>query len=225
MKLFQLARQEGRRKLNEHEVYKLLESYGIKMAEGGIAYNSEEALRIAERVGYPVVLKVSSREIIHKTDVGGVCLDVKTAEQVKEEFDAMIKRVKEKMPQASIDGVFVQKMVKDGYELILGGKRDEVFGPIVMLGLGGIYVEVFDDVSFRIAPVDEKEAMKMIDELKFAKVLKGFRGSPANLKELAKTVAKLSRMMMENPEIAEVDINPLLAGGKVVALDARVILY
>jgi acetyl-CoA synthetase (ADP-forming) len=210
------------RKLDEIEAFKLLSRYGIKSPRIELARSREEALKIAERIGFPVALKVASKDIVHKTDVGGISLDIKNSEQLEKEFDEMIKRVKKKT-QAQISGVFVQKMVKGGYELILGGKRDQVFGPVVMLGAGGIYVEAFEDVSFRIAPIDQGEAMRMIEELKFSKVLKGLRGEPANLKEIARAVASLSKLMVCYKEIAEVDINPLLVTKEAIALDARVI--
>jgi len=210
------------RKLDEIEAFKLLSKYGIKSPKIELARSREEALKIAERIGYPVVLKIASKDIVHKTDVGGISLDIKNPEQLVREFDEMIKRVKERT-QAQISGVFVQKMVKGGYELILGSKRDQVFGPIVMLGAGGIYVEAFEDVSFRIAPIDEREAMKMIEELKFSRVLNGLRGDPANLKDIARAASSLSKLMVQHKEIAEVDINPFLAAKEAIALDARII--
>ncbi len=211
------------RKLDELEAFKLLSKYSIKTAKLELAKTSEEALKIAEKMGYPVVLKIASKDVVHKTDVGGVSLDVRTPEQLKREFELIIKRVREKMPWVQVSGVFLQKMLK-GYELILGGKRDEIFGPVVMLGAGGIYVEAFGDVSFRIAPIDEREAARMIEELKFSKVLKGLRGEPANLKEIARAAANLSRLIYEHKEIAEVDINPLLVGKEAVAVDARILV-
>jgi succinyl-CoA synthetase beta subunit len=211
---------KGFRKLDEIEAFKLLSKYGIKIARIELARSREEALRIAERIGYPVVLKVASNDIVHKTDIGGVILDIKTPDQLEREFEEMMKRLGGLKAQFS--GVFVQKMVKGGYELILGGKRDKVFGPIVMLGAGGIFVEAFEDVSFRIAPIDEKEAMKMIEELKFSRVLKGLRGETANLKEIARATSSLSKLIARHKEIEEVDINPLLVSKEAVALDVRV---
>lgn len=211
-------------KLDDLDAFRLLSKYGIKTVMPELARNVDEALKAAERMGYPVVLKIASKDIMHKTDVGGISLDIKTPEQLEEEFVSILKRVKERIPQAGISGVLVQKMVKGGYELILGGKKDDVFGSIIMLGAGGIYVEAFEDVSFRIAPIDEEEAMRMIEELKFSKVLKGLRGEPANIKEIARAAARLSRLVYEHEEIVEVDVNPLLAGKDVVALDARIIV-
>ncbi len=222
-RFFQQIKDQGRNFLTESESRQVLSKYEIKVVEGEIAETAQQAVKIAERIGYPVVLKIVSKDVLHKTDLGGVMLNIKTPEEVARSFDEIIKNVKSKMPHASVEGIFVQKMVQ-GYELIIGGKRDKVFGPVVMMGLGGIFVEALEDIAFRIAPIDDKEAVKMLGELKASKILYGLRGKPANIKEIAIVVSKLSKIIIENKEIAEIDINPLIASDKAIALDARIIL-
>ncbi|MFH8080568.1 MAG: acetate--CoA ligase family protein [Candidatus Aenigmatarchaeota archaeon] len=220
--LLQLAVKDGRKALREEEIKIFLSHYGVKIAEGKVATNLNEALKIAGSIGYPVVLKLVSKEIIHKTDVGGVFVDIKSPEELSKCYEELISNARR--AGIAMQGVLVQKMVKSIYETIVGGKRDPVFGPIVMFGSGGIYVEIFKDVSFRLAPIDQKEAMKMIQETKAFLILKGFRGKAANIKEVAKLLVVLSKIMIENPEIAEIDINPLLVGEEAVAVDAKILL-
>ncbi|MCS7135017.1 MAG: acetate--CoA ligase family protein [Candidatus Aenigmarchaeota archaeon] len=219
----QELKQKGRRNLTENEAMQILSKYGIKVVNGSVVKKFEEAVQIAEKVGYPIVLKIVSKDVLHKTNVGGVIVNINSSEELETAYNKLLKNAKSL--NISLEGVFVQKMLKGYYEVIVGGKRDKVFGPTVMFGLGGIFVEVLEDISLRIAPIDLKEAVKMIEETKAVKILKGVRGEKANINEIAKTLTRVSRIMVENPEIAELDINPLMVKDEAIATDARIILF
>ena len=207
--------------LTEHEAKKLLAKYGIPVTQGSIAKTEAEAFRIASSIGFPVAMKISSPDISHKSDVGGVVLNVKK-EEVKSSYSDMISRVSKAVPQANIEGVLVQQMAPSGHEVIVGLKKDAQFGHALMFGLGGIFVEVYKDVSFRVTPIDKKEALGMISEIKGYPILKGIRGrKPADMDAVAQVLVSVSEMA-EKENIAELDINPLIAGEKgAVAVDAR----
>jgi acetyltransferase len=198
----------------------LCEAYGIPVAPSEVVNNQEEAAQAADRLGYPVALKALARELVHKTEQGGVALGLSYAATVKREATVMLSRF------AHPARLLVQKMVSGGLEVILGGKRDRSFGPVVMFGLGGIYVEVFSDVIFRVAPLRHVDAEEMIEEVRGRGLLQGARGKPPVDREaLIRALLSLSRMLVENPRIIEVDINPLLAlGHGAAAVDARVVL-
>lgn len=206
------------------EGMKLLECYGIGTAPWGIARNAEEAEKIAESIGYPVAMKIVSPEVIHKTDIGAIKLDV-MREDVKSSFYEIISRVESYMPNARIDGVMVQKMIKGGREVILGMKKDPQFGNVIMFGLGGIYVEVFKDVAFRIAPLNIEDALEMIKSVKSFALLKGVRGEKMlDINSLAETIVRFSQLSMDFP-ISEMEINPLKVFEKgCVAVDFRMLL-
>ncbi|MDI3498255.1 acetate--CoA ligase alpha subunit [Archaeoglobus sp.] len=206
------------------EGLELLKYYGIEVAPFGIAKNADEAEEIADRIGYPVAMKVVSPEIIHKTDFGAIKLDVNKGE-VKKAFYEIVSRVESYLPNVRIDGVLVQKMVKGGKEVIIGVKKDPQFGNVVMFGLGGIYVEVFKDVSFRIAPVSKKEAYEMIKNVKAYEILKGVRGEKmADIDAIAETLVRFSKLSMDYP-VLEMEINPLKVFEKgCVAIDFRMVL-
>ncbi len=201
----------------------LLESYSIATAAGWKAATAEEAAAIAERMGFPVALKVISPEISHKTEVGGVRLGLRSAAEVAGAAGEMLRRVSAARPQAAIEGFLVQPMVAPGRELLLGMVRDAQFGPLVMVGFGGIYVEVLKDTAARLAPVSASEAAAMLDELQMAPVLRGVRGeAPVNREALVQTICAFSRLAVDVPELAELELNPLVAGpAAVVAVDAR----
>jgi len=201
----------------------LLESYGIATAAGRRAATAEEAAAIAERMGFPVALKVISPEISHKTEVGGVRLGLRSAAEVAGAAGEMLRRVSAARPQAAIEGFLVQPMVTPGRELLLGMVRDAQFGPLVMVGFGGIYVEVLKDTAARLAPVSPSEAAAMLDELRMAPVLRGVRGeAPVNREALVQAICAFSRLAVDVAELAEVELNPLVAGpAAVVAVDAR----
>jgi acetyltransferase len=195
----------------------LCEAYEIPVAPSEVANNPEEAVRAADRLGYPVALKALATQLVHKTDMGGVTLGLTDAAAVKREATAMLARI------ASPARLLVQRMVSGGLEVILGGKRDRSFGPVVMFGLGGIYVEVFSDVTFRVAPLSRVDAEEMIEEVRGKRLLEGVRGkSPMDREALIKAILSLSRMLVENPRITELDINPLLVlEHGAAAVDAR----
>lgn len=207
--------------LTEHEAKKVLSKYGIQVTQGSIAKNAEEAFRIASSIGFPVAMKISSPDISHKSDVGGVILNVRN-EDVKDAFSDMILRVRKTVPGASIEGVLVQQMAPSGHEVIVGLKKDAQFGHALMFGLGGIFVEVYKDVSFRVSPIDKKEALEMISEIKGYTILKGIRGrKSADLDAVADVLVSVSEMAQKE-NIVELDINPLIVGEKgALAVDAR----
>jgi acetyltransferase len=201
----------------------LCATFGIPVAEWAVVESVGGALIAAGAMGYPVVLKVLSPDISHKSDVGGVVLGIENQETLRAEYTALLARIKEHAPSARVAGVLVQRMLAGGREVILGGKRDPSFGPVVMFGLGGIYVEVFEDVAFRLAPLSLEDAKNMISEVQGSRLLQGVRGEPpADLEAVVEALLALSRLMVECPEIAEVDINPLCVFEQgLAAVDAR----
>jgi acetyltransferase len=219
---------EEKRDLLLSESMQVLEYYGIPTAVGVRASNKEEARQASEQMGYPVAIKVISEQISHKSDVGGVQLNLRNGPAVEEAFDDMLSRISLSYPQAMIDGVLVQPMVTGGQELILGGRQDPNFGPVVLIGLGGIFVEVLDEVSLRVAPITHQEAKEMIDELRGASILKGARGhKPSDLQAVSEALLRLSQLLIDFPEIQELDINPLRVfqeNNGCRALDARIML-
>ena len=177
---------------------------------------SEEAIAAAQKIGYPVVMKIVSPDILHKTDVGGVRLGIENDQQVEEAFFEITAQSQQYSPHAAILGVSVQEMVKGGKEVILGMSKDVQFGPLIMFGLGGIYVEVLKDVSFRIAPLSVEDADQMIREINAYPLLRGTRGEkPTDIAALSESLLRLSQLVTDNPEILELDINPLLVKAKV----------
>jgi len=217
------ARSERRTKLSEPEALALLDAYGIATAPAESAASADEAALAATRVGLPVVMKIVSPDITHKTDVGGVRLGLATPETVRGAFTAMIDDVRRRMPDACIDGVLVQRMVKGGRETIAGVTRDRLFGPLVMFGLGGVLVEALRDVVFRLTPLGPRDAAEMVAEIRGASILAGIRGEPpADRTALADAVRRAAQLAVDFPEIEEMDINPLLAFEHgVMAVDAR----
>ncbi|MDD3653208.1 MAG: acetate--CoA ligase family protein [Desulfotomaculaceae bacterium] len=207
-------------------VFEILESYGIPVARWGKAENINEAVLLAEKIGYPVSIKVSSPQIIHKSDVGGVRLNIDSTEQLKENYQDMIRDIKSQHSDVKIDGVVIQEYLSGGTELLLGGKKDPQFGPVLAFGAGGIFTEVLKDVSLGIPPLSSEELKNMIEKTKVGKILAGVRGTPkVNIDVLVEILTYLSQLMLANPSISEIDINPLLAyTERVVALDARIIL-
>jgi acyl-CoA synthetase (NDP forming) len=220
------ALEEKRRKLLEHEAFELVKAYGIPIPETTIAKTPEEAVEIAEKIGYPLVLKVVSPDISHKSDVGGVILNIRSRDEVLKAYKQIHENVSLKAPNARIVGILIQKMMPKGLEVIVGGLRDNIFGPVVMFGLGGIFVEVLRDVSFRIAPITEEDAYEMMNEIKAAKLLEGYRGQPpVDKKSIAKIIMSTAKLLEENPEIESIDLNPIMAyPDKAVVVDVRVIL-
>ncbi|HIE50148.1 MAG TPA: CoA-binding protein [Armatimonadetes bacterium] len=220
------ARDEQRVNLSEFEAQEVIAAYGFALPASKLATTPEEAVTYAEEIGYPVVLKISSPDILHKSDIGGVRVGLSNPEQVTDAFELMLFRAARYMPEAEIRGVLVQEMIGWGKEVILGMSRDPQFGPLVMFGLGGIYVEVLKDVAFRVAPFGELEARQMVQEIHSYPLLTGVRGEkPADLEAIVSGLLRLSQLVTDLPEIVEMDINPLKvreAGRGAVALDVRV---
>ena len=218
----------GRSYLPEEESVAILQAYGLPTLPSGLASTKQEAIGFAERIGFPLVMKIESDDIVHKFDVKGVVLDVRTSEAVGEGFDSIISNVKKARPDARIKGVYLQKMVVRGEEVILGVKRDTSFGAVIMFGLGGLFVEVFRDVSFRVAPVGPRSSSEMIREIRAYSILAGARGKkPRDIRSVEECIQRLSVLALDFPEIQELDINPLIVndegGGSFVA-DARIML-
>jgi acetyltransferase len=203
----------------------VLAAYGFRLPREEMAQTSDEAVDIAERLGYPVVLKIVSPQVVHKSDVGGVVANLHTADEVRDAFFEITSTAQRMVARLYIAGVLVQEMVRGGKEVILGLSRDLQFGPMIMFGLGGIYVEALKDVSFRIAPVAREEADEMIREIRSFPLLRGMRGEPpVDFRALREAILRLSQLAVDFPEIIEGDINPLLVlgpGQGSVAADAR----
>jgi len=219
-------KKNGRTVLTEIEAKQVIESAGIKVVETRLAKSQEEAVAISGEIGFPLVLKIASPDITHKTDAGGVKVGLKSAAEVKKAYAEIITSVREKYPKAKIEGVAVQRMARSGIEIIIGMHKDIQFGPVIMFGLGGIFVEVLKDVSFRLIPIVKRDAEEMIKEIKGYALLNGFRGQePAHIPSLVDVLLKLSAMVEKTTEIKEIDINPLFAyKDSAVAVDARIVL-
>jgi acyl-CoA synthetase (NDP forming) len=220
------AKKEKRAQLTELESKELLKEAGVPVVEARLAQTKAEASALAKKMGFPVVLKIVSPDVIHKSDSGGVVLGLDNATQVGEAYSKIISAVKKHYPKAKIQGVSVQKMAKPGVEVIIGMTKDAQFGPVLMFGLGGILVEVLKDVAFRIVPLTKRDAHDMIKEIKGYPVLGGYRGQePADISFLEDLLLKVSDFVDKNPEIKELDLNPIFAyKNRAVAVDARVIL-
>jgi len=220
------ARKEKRTVLTEIEAKQILIEAGINCSDTRLAPNKEDAVALSEEMGYPVVLKISSVDITHKSDAGGVKVNLKNKAEVEQAFDDIMASCKSACPDADIEGVAVQPMAKTGIEIIMGMIKDANFGPVVMFGLGGILVEVLKDVSFRIVPIEKADALEMINEIQGKKLLQGYRGQePADIPFLEDMLLKVSDFVNKTPQIAEIDMNPVFAynqGASVV--DARIIL-
>ncbi len=213
--------------LTEPESKKLLELYDIPTAKSYVAKTAGDASNIASRIGFPVVMKILSSQILHKTDAGGVALNIKSESEVREHFERIVNRAKEHNPHAVIEGVTVQPMIsKPGYELIIGSKKDPVFGPVILFGMGGVGVELFKDVSIGFPPLDQVLVRRMMEDTQIYKLLVGYRNMPkANLKLVEEILVRFSRLIADFPEIKEADINPLFVNeNEAIALDARILI-
>jgi len=220
------ARKEKRTQLTEIESKEFLKDAGLPVVEAKLARTKKEAISLSKGMGFPVVLKVMSPDVIHKSDSGGVKLGLSNMAQVGKAYGEIRKAVKQHYPKAKIAGISVQKMARPGVEVIIGMTKDAQFGPVLMFGLGGILVEVLKDVSFRIVPMTKRDAREMIKEIKGYPLLEGYRGQePADITFLEDLLVKVSDFVDKNPEIKELDLNPLFAyKDGAVAVDARVIL-
>ncbi len=226
--LFDRVRAEGRLSIGDAEARQVMEAYGIPVPQSRLASTAEEAVRFAQEIGFPVVLKIASPDILHKTDIGGIKLNLRTPADVRDAFDLLTYRTMRYMPEAEIWGCQVQEMVGGGKEVILGMNHDPQFGPLMMFGLGGIYVEALKDVTFRIAPFSRDEARAMLTEIRAISLLRGVRGeSPADLEAIEDVLLRLSQLVTDFPEIVEMDINPLIVfeqGQGAMGVDMRLVL-
>ena len=221
------AAKENRETLTEMEAKQLLEYYDIPIVKTSVAKTADEAAFSASQIGYPVVLKILSPQIVHKTDAGGVVLNINSETELREAFDNIIRRAKEYDPEAEIHGVTVQPMIKKlGYEIILGAKTDPLFGPAILFGMGGVGVELFKDVAIGLPPLNQTLARRIMEETKVYKLLEGYRNvPPANIKLTEEVMVRFSQMLVDFPQLKEVDINPLFINEKeAFALDARVVI-
>jgi acetyltransferase len=226
MNILRQAASENREILTEDEAKRLLDFYNFPVVKTQVAKSADEAVNLARQIGYPVVLKILSPQITHKTDVGGVMLDLTSDAQVRESYQQMTEKAKKACPQAEILGVTVQRMIKgEGYEVIIGGKSDPLFGPVILFGLGGVGVELFKDYAIGLPPLNTTLARKMMAETKVFQLLKGYRNRPGvNLKLLEETLLLFSQLLIDFPQLKEIDINPLvLTETEAFILDARVV--
>ncbi|UCH70868.1 MAG: GNAT family N-acetyltransferase, partial [Candidatus Bathyarchaeota archaeon] len=227
MVIMRNAARENREILTEMEAKQLLENYSIPVVKTLMAKTANEAAVSASQIGYPVVLKILSPQIIHKTDAGGVVLNINSETELREAFDNIIQRAKKYNPEAEIRGVTIQPMIKkQGYEIILGAKIDPLFGPAILFGMGGVGVELFKDVAIGLPPLNQTLARRIMEETKVYQLLKGYRNvPPANYKLLEETMVRFSQMLVDFPQLKEVDINPLFIDGtEAFALDARIVI-
>lgn len=224
--IFEVAKAEDRNFLYEHEAKKLFALYDMPVTQIHVATSEDDAVEAANRFGYPIVLKIVSPQILHKSDAGGVMIGINDDQGIRDGYNKIIKNAKNYKADAEITGILVQEMAPNGTEIIVGSTTDPTFGPTIMFGLGGIFVEILKDVTFRIVPVDMDNAVEMIDEIKARKILEGARGMPpVDKATLAEIIVKTSKMLMECPEVKELDMNPILAypdGARIV--DARIIM-
>jgi acetyltransferase len=223
------ARADGRFVLTEVEAKSIFEAYGLPVTKHKLATTEDEAVKFADKIGYPIVMKIVSPDIIHKSDAGGVKVNIKDADGIREAYKTILKNSKAYKADANIHGVLIQEMAPWGTEVIIGSVNDATFGPTVMFGLGGIFVEVLKDVTFRVAPISVGESRRMMNDIKGAPILAGVRGeSPRDREKLAETLSLYSQMVYDlRDEISETDANPVLVyeeGTGLKVVDARIIL-
>lgn len=225
-KIFSDAAAENREQLTTGESLQVLSAYGIRVCKDGEAKNADEAVALAEEIGYPVVMKLNSKKISHKTDVGGVRVGIKDAEQLRAEYADLVAKLEAKGLMEGFEGVIVQEMVKSDREMVCGCAKDPQYGPMMMFGLGGVFVEVMKDVTFRLAPLTPEDANDMITSVKAYKLLQGARGAiPAQIDKVEETLMRLSQLVEDYPSIEELDINPLMISdknGEPIAVDGRI---
>jgi acetyltransferase len=218
----------GRLQLGEVKGKDVLGAYGFHVPEGALASSSEEAQEIAERIGYPVAMKIVSPDIVHKSDLGGVFLNVPNSEAAEDTYELMTLKIRKKVPDARIEGVYVEQMVRKGLEVIIGMTRDPQFGPMLMFGLGGIFVEVMKDVTFHLAPITAQEAIQMLKSTRSYEMLEGRRGQEGvDINAIASGLQRISQLTTDFPQILELDINPFIVGefgSEPIVADARMTL-
>jgi acetyltransferase len=227
-KLFAKVRESGRVELGELEAREVIEAYGMRLPQSRLARSPEEAVQIANEFGYPVVMKISSPDILHKSDIGGVKVGLADSSAVRDNYELIEYRARKYSPNARVWGMLVQEMIRKGRELLVGVSRDPQFGPLVAVGMGGIYVEVLKDVAFRLAPISKQEIHTQLRAIRTFPLLRGVRGEPpADLDAIEDVVLRISQLVTDFPEIVEMDINPLVVHNKgegAIVLDARIIL-
>jgi len=223
-----LKKMASRGSLGENDTRPLLSAYGIPVIQGGLARTIDEAVQISEEIGYPVAMKIVSKDILHKTDAGGIKLNLQSKEEVRKAYSFMIEDIRNTLPLAKLDGVLIEAMAPRGQEVIVGMRDDPTFGPLIMVGMGGVYVELIKDVAFKVAPLSKADIKDMIFNTYAGKLLQGYRGgAPGDMDALIDVIGKLSQLALDNPEIKEFEINPLLVfekGKGVIALDSRAIM-
>ncbi len=226
--VFEKVRADGRASIGDFEARDIMRAYGLPMPKAELAESADQAVELAEKYGFPIVMKIASPDILHKTDVGGVKVGLKTVEEVRETFETMVRQAEKYVPGARIWGCLVQEMAPQGHEILVGMNRDPQFGPLVTFALGGIYVEVLKDATFRIAPFSEEEAYEMLGEIRAHALLDGVRGKPpADKAAIVDALLRINQLVQDFPEIVELDINPLMVydeGDGAVAIDMRLVL-
>jgi len=224
--IMQAALDDGRDQLTTRESMDVLEAYGIRICQSGFAKDIEEAVALANRIGYPVVMKMTSKTTSHKTDVGGVRVNIQSEEALRAEYADLIEKLRERNLLEGLEGVIIQEMVKGNREMVCGIATDPQFGPMMMFGLGGVFIEVMKDVTFRMAPLTDQDAMDMITGVKAYGLLQGARGTtPAQMPQLQESLLRLSQLVGDFPAIEELDINPLIISeknGEGIAVDGRI---
>lgn len=223
--IIELARKE-KRNLTQAEAYELLAEYGIPVPKYLIAHTPKEATKVSNKLGFPLVMKIISPDVMHKTDIGGIEMDVSNSIEVKKNFLNIICRVKEKKPDAKIKGVLLYKQAPAGIEVIIGMNRDPQFGPTIMFGLGGILTEILEDVSFRVCPVNKADISEMINEIKGKKLLTGYRGKPnCDINTIRHIIMRVCRLSLDYPDIMGIDLNPIIIYAKsALVVDSKVFL-
>ena len=220
------ARKQGRRALLEPEAKEVCVAYGIPTPKFRVVQSAEEAISVGEEFAYPVVLKIVSPDILHKTEAGGVIAGLNSKEQVLDAYNHILSNVKQHDPMARVEGILVQSMAPVGVEVIVGGLRDSTFGPTVLFGMGGVFVEVLKDASFRVAPITELDSRQMIEEIRGYALLRGIRGQPPSDEgAITQILQATSKIMLDNPQIQQIDLNPVIVYARgATAVDARIIL-
>ena len=225
-KIFDKVKQEGRTNLLEEEGIEILNAYGFPLPKSILAKSEDDAIDTANKIGYPVVMKIASPQIVHKSDAGGVKVNLTNDEEIRNAFKEIVESAKKYDNKAEIKGVLIVEMVKGGKEMIIGSKLEPGFGPVIMLGMGGIYVEILKDVTFRLAPLTDQEANDMISSIKTKKLLEGVRGEkPSDIEKLSECIQRLSQLVTDFKEIKELDMNPVLVmenGQGCKILDVRI---
>jgi acetyltransferase len=223
--IFEKVKKENRDRFTDEEIHEVLKTYGFRQPKGLFARTSEEAVAAAKRIGYPVVMKIMSPQVVHKSDIGGVRKNLNKKKDIENAFFEITTHVRNIMPAATIYGVLIQEMISPGKEVIIGITKDPQFGHMIMFGLGGIYVEVLRDISFRIVPLSNEDVHEMVREIKTFPLLRGVRGeAETDIGAIEQALLSFNQLAMDFPQIIEADINPLLAhtrGKGVIAIDAR----